>query len=389
MPPMTILLGADTFYPDLNGAARFTERLAAGLVGRGHDVHVVAPATASGKSGTFTEVIEGRPLTVHRWPSMRWAPHEWVRFTWPQVAQVLAPRTIREVRPDVVHVQSHIIGGRYLIKTAHRLGIRLVATNHVMPENILDHTTLPDSLNRLFARWAWGDADRLLRRAEVVTTPTRRAADFLETNTSIRGVIPISCGVDLARYRPRLDAEAPRRVLFVGRLTREKQVDVLIRAVAATDPDLDVRLDIVGDGDQRHALHAVASEAGIADRVEFHGAVSDEDLVELYSRAGLFAIASIAELQSIATLEALSSALPIVAADAMALPHLVRDGENGYLFPPGDVKAAADRIERVVRLDPEARLAMQRASLAVVRPHSLEHTLDVFEAIYRGEPIPE
>ncbi len=72
----------------------------------------------------------------------------------------------------------------------------------------------------------------------------------------------------------------------------------------------------------------------------------------------------------------------------MALPQLVHDGENGYLFPPGDSAAAADRIERVLRLDPEVRAAMQRAALDTVKPHSLEHTLDVFEALYRGEEPP-
>lgn len=385
MAPLTILLGCDTFTPNVNGAARFAERLAAGLVQRGHDVHIVAPSTGFGKSGTFTEVVEGQPMTVHRWPSLRWLPHEWVRFTWPQVAAVLAGRTLDRVRPDAVHVNSHIMGGRYLIRAATKRDIRLVATNHVMSENISEHTTLPEFLNRAFIKWAWWDVDRLLRQARWVTTPTRRAADYLEQHTSLRDVLAISCGIDASRYSPDFSPRPTNRMLFVGRLVEEKRVEVLIRALTMLPKDLAVELDIAGSGDHRRHLEQFAAELGVADRVVFHGAVTDDQLRELYSHASLFGIASIAELQSIATLEAMSSGLPILAADAMALPHLVQDGVNGYLFTPDDARAAAERIETILRLPQDARVAMQRASVDGVRVHSLDHTLDVFESLYRGE----
>jgi glycosyltransferase involved in cell wall biosynthesis len=100
-------------------------------------------------------------------------------------------------------------------------------------------------------------------------------------------------------------------------------------------------------------------------------------------------IASIAELQSIATMEAMASGLPIVAADAVALPHLVHDGENGYLFRPGDVDDLADKLTTVLTLPPDERLRMQRASLEGVKVHDMRRTLDTFEALYRDEPLPE
>ncbi|WP_152176362.1 glycosyltransferase, partial [Mycobacterium tuberculosis] len=102
--------------------------------------------------------------------------------------------------------------------------------------------------------------------------------------------------------------------------------------------------DIVGGGDQRKQLESLAAQLGLADRVTFHGRTTDEELRALLSRASLFVIASIAELQSIATMEAMASALPIVAADAVALPHLVHDGENGHLFTPGDVDDLAAKL---------------------------------------------
>ena len=388
MRPLRILIGSDTFSPDINGAARFTERLAAGLVDRGHEVHVAAPAPSRETIGVGPEIIEGRRMTLHRWRSFRWPFHEWLRIVGPWNANRLARRTLDLVQPDVLHLQSHYVVGRGLVKEARRRGIRVIATNHSMPENLLDHTGLPGPLNRLLLRWAWNDLHKLYGMADRVTTPTARAAAFLERSSHLAEVLPISCGIDASHYRPDFGPRAERRIVFVGRQDAEKHIDVLIRALPLIAPELDVRLDLVGDGEHRRHLHELAVRLGVADRVVQHGAVSDERIVELLSTASLFAIASTAELQSIATLEALSSALPVVAADAMALPHLVRDGENGWLFPPGDVAAAAERIERVLRMPPEEREAMQRAALATVKVHSIGHTIDVFEALYRDEPMP-
>jgi glycosyltransferase involved in cell wall biosynthesis len=387
--PLTVLIGADTFAPDVNGAARFAERLAAGLVARGHDVHVMAPSVRHRDSGAFVEEIEGERMTVHRLASWRWYPHDWLRFVLPWRVRPQARRILDEIRPDVVHSQSHIVIGRGLTREARKRGIPVIATNHVMAENILDFTTLPPLLDKLFVAFAWNDAYRTLSMSRAVTTPTRKAADFLEATIPITGVIPVSCGIDRANYRPDLTPRDANRILFVGRLTTEKNIDVVLRALATLDPALDATFDIVGGGDQRKSLETLVHELGLDDRVAFHGHTSEEELRALYSRASVFAIASVAELQSIATMEAMASGLPIVAADAVALPHLVHDGENGYLFEPGNVAELAARLTDVLTADPEERRRMQQASLDGVVVHDITRTLDTFEALYRGEPLPE
>lgn len=388
-PPLTILIGADTFLPHVNGAARFAERLAAGLVTRGHRVHVMAPSRTHREHGTFTEVIEGQPMTMHRLPSWRYYPHDWLTFVLPWRSKHYARIVLDEVKPDVVHIQSHIVIGRGLAREARKRGIPVVATNHVMAENILDFTTLPDALNKWFVKIAWADAKRTFQLTRAVTTPTRKAADFLESTIDISGVIPISCGIEAANYTADLTPRSDNRIVFVGRLTTEKQIDVILRAIAKLDPELDVRFDVVGTGDRRRDLEHLTAELGLADRVHFHGHTSDEELRDLLTRASVFAIASIAELQSIATMEAMASGLPVVAADAVALPHLVHDGQNGYLFTPGDVDDLAAKLTTVLTQAPEERLRMQRASLEGVKVHDMRRTLDTFEALYRDEPLPE
>ena len=88
-------------------------------------------------------------------------------------------------------------------------------------------------------------------------------------------------------------------------------------------------------------------------------------------------------------LEKAGHTVTIVAANAVALPHLVHDGENGYLFEPGDIPALAARLTDVLTAAPEERLRMQQASLDGVIVHDINRTLDTFEALYRDEPLPE
>jgi glycosyltransferase involved in cell wall biosynthesis len=386
--PLRILIGADTFSPEINGAATFAARLAAGLVERGHDVHVVAPAP-SRKHGTWEETLEGQRMTVHRLKSGRWYPHPWLRFAYPWQIEKNSARILDEVKPDVVHFQSHIIIGRGLANQAQKRGIRLVGTNHFMPENMLEFTLLPKRFQPPVVRMAWKAAARTFGKAAVVTTPTRKAADFLEHYTKLRGVIAISCGVDAHHYTPSFEPRTENLILFVGRITGEKQLDKLVRAFAKLDPSLNARLEFVGGGDQENNLKSLASQLGVRERVTFTGYAEEEYLRHALTRATVFAMPSIAELQSIATMEAMASALPVVAANAMALPHLVHHGENGYLFEPGNVDEFAQRLTDVLTMPEEELQKFKRESLRIVASHDIQRTLTTFEAIYRGEPIPE
>jgi glycosyltransferase involved in cell wall biosynthesis len=384
--PLTVLIGCDTFGPDVNGAAKFAERLAAGLVERGHNVHVMAPA-AGRKYGSWTEIHEGQPMTVHRLKSWRWYPHDWLRFALPWQVRANSRRILDLVKPDVVHFQSHIIVGGALSSEAQKRGIRIIGTNHFMPENLLEFTLLPKAFQDLAIRTAWKAASRTFGRAEAVTTPTRRAADFLEQYTHLTDVHAISCGIDAHRYTPNFSEEVENRILFVGRVTGEKKLDVLLRAFTKLPSSLNASLEIVGGGDQLGNLKNLANALGIRDKVTFAGYLTDQQLKDSLSLAKVFAMPSIAELQSIATMEAMATGLPIVGANAMALPHLIHDGENGFLFTPGDADEMAEKLELVLTMPPEEREVMKRSSLQFIRGHDITRTLDTFEALYRGEEV--
>jgi glycosyltransferase involved in cell wall biosynthesis len=370
---LRVLIGADTFPPDINGAANFAHRLARGLASRGHDIHILTPERDDA-------VVLGEPYTLHHVGSHRVPFHPTLRVSTPGLARRVANDLLDRIRPDIVHVQSHLSIGRGLIAAARRRGIPTVATNHLMPENLLGHVGLPRPITSALTGWAWRDFVRVFGRADVVTTPTKRAARFIDGRGLPGRPVVVSCGIDLAHYEPDAD-QVPDdvvRALFVGRLDPEKNVDQLVRALIHA---ADVHADIVGDGSCRAQLHDLAHEIGVADRVTFHGVVTDAELVHAYRSSHVFCMPGTAELQSIATLEAMAAGLPVVAADAMALPHLVRPGRNGYLYRPGNAPELGTYLS-ILADNPDRRTAMGAAGRRIAAEHSITRTLDTFERIY-------
>jgi glycosyltransferase involved in cell wall biosynthesis len=199
----------------------------------------------------------------------------------------------------------------------------------------------------------------VFRTVAHITTPTPIAARLIRDKGVGREVEAISCGVDLARFHPRIATDRPAAlrdipdrlsVLFVGRLDEEKHLPELIDALSLVrhTAHTDVQLWLVGTGNQRAALQQRSQRRGVAEHVHFLGFVPDEELPAVYAEADVFCMPGVAELQSLATLEALASGKPIVAADAMALPHLVHAGINGYLYQPGDVDQLAYHLSTLL-----------------------------------------
>ncbi|RCS97563.1 glycosyltransferase family 4 protein [Brevibacterium aurantiacum] len=386
-----MLIPTETYAPEVNGAAKFAERLAAGLAARGNDVHVACPS-ATGKASVSTE--DG--VTVHRMTSHRWLLHPTWTICMPWETKPELSRLLDTLQPDVVHTQAHFVIGRYAFSEASRRGIPVVATNHFMPDNVRPYLRAPKSLLDGGTAVAWWDLRRKFQSADFITVPTQLAADLLTQNGFTSPIRAVSCGIHLERFAHLRDDEAvqpatvpdpvsgsaPPRVLFVGRLSSEKHAADIVEALAKTDPALGLEADIVGGGDQEEPLKELAAELGIADRVHVLGKISDKELMDAYQRCTFFCMPSTAELQSIATLEALASRKPVVLADAVALPHLVRDGINGFLFPPRDIEELASRFTQICELSEDDLDTMARASLDVVAKHDIEYTLDTFESIY-------
>jgi glycosyltransferase involved in cell wall biosynthesis len=269
-----------------------------------------------------------------------------------------------------------------------------------MPENLAQYIPGVTKIKPLFNRALWKWMLDCYNRMELVTAQSRTAANLIRAQGLKPPVFPVSCGIDLGRFR--LDASInrlacrarygldPKRTVFlyVGRIEKDKRIDVLLHALAHLKRD-DIQLVIAGRGSASEHFQALARSLDLDGRVRFTGFIPKEDLHVLLNSVDIFTMPSDAELLSLASLEAMACGRPMLLADAVALPELVTPGVNGYLFKPGDAEDAAHYM-RLLADQPERWKEMGKASLEKVQVHSLENTIQRYEDIYKKslEEIP-
>lgn len=383
-----ILIATDTYYPSVNGAAYFTYRLAEGLaVKEDHRIFVIAPSrtkenTVSVHNGVTVYGI--RSIGVPVYQNFRISPLILTRNS--------IMKAVKEIAPDVIHIQNHFMIGRGVAEAAWKLDIPIVGTNHFMPENLVHYFHLPKFAERRLKKFGWQQFLKVFEYLDVVTTPTETAAQLLRNIGLRKRVVTVSCGIDLTRFNPTNDGSYLRRLykipddrpvlLYVGRMDKEKRIETVLRALQRILRSMDVHLILAGIGKQRIKLEIEATGMGIRNAVTFTDFVPDDDLPNLYTIADVFVNAGIAELQSIVTMEAMASGLPVVAVNAMALPELVKDGKNGFLFPIDDDLTLADRIITIFN-DPILKKRMSANSLQSIQKHNINNSIQIFESLYR------
>jgi glycosyltransferase involved in cell wall biosynthesis len=385
---MRIAIVGQTYHPDANGQSVFTVNLAEGLAAAGHQVVVVRPSPRS-RGGRASH----HGVRIEEVPSVS------LGFLQPDARLTLLPdpsvrRFIDAFQPEIVHLQDHYPLCRGALRAARRRRTALIGTNHFLPDNFAPHLGLPGRLlgRERTDRWLWRYMLQVYERLDIVTTPSLTAARILAAQGLRQPIHPISCGVDLTRFRrlPEVDRAALRArygiaadrivFLFVGRVDGEKRLEVLLHAMARLGRD-DLQLAIAGRGGHRRRLEALGRELRLGSRLVFTGYVPGEDLPGLLNSVDVFAMPSEAELQSIATLEAMACARPVLAANARALPELVEHGLNGWLFQPGRADDAARGMAELAA-SAERRATQGAASLARVQAHSVANTWRLYEELY-------
>lgn len=385
---MKILIAADLHWPTINGVATFSRNLARGLAERGHEVVVIAPSQR--RSGLPGEEVDGN-YTVKRVTSVPFPFYQNFRIS--LAPQMEIKKIIQEFQPDIVHLQMCLTIGNATQKYALKYGIPIVATNHAIPDNLLDNLRLLAPMSRPIAYVITEYGVRFHSKVDYVTLPTKSAIDLFGEERLSVPVEPVSNGIDLSKFKPgkpdhdiikkfHLPTKGPI-ITYVGRTDAEKHLHVLIEAfarvreMAKNQP----HLLVVGFGTDLDRLKNLAYEQRVHSHVTFTGRVTDEEIVELHKVGDVFAMPSPAELQSIATLEAMASGKPVVAVDAGALSELCQDERNGFICERDNVEEFADNLRQLVD-DPELRKRFSKESLAIARTHDIDHTLEKFEEIY-------
>jgi glycosyltransferase involved in cell wall biosynthesis len=357
----TILQVTPYYPPHLGGLERVVEHLSRHL-GQRHEVEVVT--TGLGAEGAPRRSRDGR-VAVRR--------HRAVEFAHTALAPGLPVSLLRAPRTAVVHLHC-----------AHALLPEIVAlVARLRRQRFIVHFHLDvDGSGRLgwllpaYKKHVFG---RVLRAAAGVIVLTQTQAAFVRDTYLVPAdrVFVVPNGVGSTYFMPvRETAHGPLRLLFVGRLSPQKNVGRLLEAMSLLRQP--VRLRVVGDGELRGQLETQAVRLGLGDDVEFSGGLHGRDLVRAYADADAFVLPSDKEGMPLVALEAMAAALPIVATDVPGNAELL--GEVGLLASPEPAGLAA-RIDALAA-DPDLRLRTARRSAEAAHAYSWDAVAALVEQVY-------
>ncbi len=203
----------------------------------------------------------------------------------------------------------------------------------------------------------------------IVTTPELRSYVAGRVGSSKVHLVPN--GVDTTLFRPVPRSSAPEKtILYVGRLSEEKNLPTLIEATAKLVGRFGLRLMLIGEGPVRPALEIQARQLQIP--VEFRPFVDHRALPAHFAEADAFVLPSFTEGHPKVLLEAMSCGIPCVASNVSGNRSILSDGQTGLLFDPRDANALADRLERVFGDDEFARRLGERARAEVLARYDLQ-----------------
>jgi alpha-1,3-mannosyltransferase len=276
---------------------------------------------------------------------------------------------------DVVHVHGMGFPLDFAAATRHVHGKPVVLSTH----GGIFHTTAMSGVKAVYVRLARRFTLPRVDRVVACSVP-----DFELFRPLSDRVALIENGVDLRRIRGDAGARRANTFLFVGRVTRNKRVDLLLRAFAAMRTSIpQFELRVVGEDwkGEVDGLRSLAGELGIGDRVTFVGAVSDPELVEEYARAQVFVSASEHEGFGISAVEAMAAGCVPVLSDIAAFRRLVTPGGNGVLVDFADASGAGAALASLAEADLGA---WGRAAAASVERFGWERTMPRWVELYRA-----
>jgi glycosyltransferase involved in cell wall biosynthesis len=240
-----------------------------------------------------------------------------------------------------------------------------------------------------------------LGSARWTVTCTRTGYEHMKLLTARKEAVHLSYhGLDLARFghfsgersnRDGSDPADPAFILSVGRAVEKKGYDVLLRALALLPAGLSWRMEHIGGGEELVRLKALATDLGLADRIIWKGAMAQEDVLNHYRRADLFAlacrIAANGDRDGLPNVlvEASSQRLVCLSTAVSGVPELLADGENGLVVPPEDPASLAKALEAAIR-DPGLRKRLGDAAECRVRENFDYHaSIDQLSRLFETE----
>jgi len=363
---MRIGFFTDTFLPQTNGVVTAITGIGSELVRRKHEVMVFCPKTN-------IDNFEG--IKVFSYPAVKFRPYPDFMIAVPQ-GRDLVPEL------DLVHTHSPFTMGVFGWRVSRWQKIPRVATFHTLLSEYSRYASRIGGI--LLKPVTWEYCRVYYNRHKRVVVPSKVLKGVLRKHHIRKPISVIPSGIDTSFYRP-IGKERARRVLKIergdrvflslGRLGYEKSVDFIIKAFR----EVDGKLIVAGRGPAEKKLKELRDRLGLRRKVKFVGLVPEGLKPFYYSAADAFVIASRTETQGLVVIEAMACGCPVIGARALAIPEVVNDGRNGFLFDPHDPANLSQILAGY-----ELKKSMSREAIKTGRKFSTKECAKKLEELYES-----
>jgi 1,2-diacylglycerol 3-alpha-glucosyltransferase len=373
---MRIVMFSNTYRPSTSGVVTSVALFRQGLMSANHEVHLIVPQ--------YEDFIDSEPY-IFRFPALDLSDRIDISLVLP--FQPLIEPTVRGIMPDIMHSQHPVWMGDLAVSFAHELRVPLVFTFHTRYDEYAQ--SYVPIVAGLASKVAEEVVRRYMRQCTHIVAPTPAIRDLILREYPID--VPVSVvpsPVDLARYeekdskriRQEFGLEKYELLLYIGRVAKEKGLDLLVNSFAKVIAERpQARLLLVGGGPYRRALESLVQRHGLSRKVIFTGVVPHEKIPDYAAAADLFVFTSVTDTQGLVLVEAMAAGVPAVAVEAPGPIDILAGG--GGLLVPAEEDAFVEAVLTLLE-DEARRKEMGQEALRLAQPYAISETTNKMLAVY-------
>ncbi len=332
---MKIAFFTDSYWPQIDGVVISIDNYARELQKKGHEIMIFAPKP---KEKTKTE------FPVFWIPSFSLPTYKEYRIS--SFFSLEAEKKIKEFNPDIIHMHTPFSVGWIGLNLAKKFRKKSVGTYHTYLPDFMMYLPLPlIKKTDLVKKGIWFYSRLFYNKCDLVTTPTKKTLEELESHKIKKGIV-LPNGIDFKLFNSFKCSKnlKKKKLVYFGRLSFEKNIKVLIEILSLLE---NAELTIIGSGPAEKKLKETVKEKKLTEKVFFTGALIGKKLAEKVSKSNVFVSAATMETQGLTLIEAMSTGMPCIGADKMAIPETIKEEFNGFLFEPFNAKQAAEKINKL------------------------------------------
>ncbi len=366
-----LLIVADTYYPKVDGTLKFMEE----FIKRTHQdfaISLLVPEFIGYKNAFDDQVVKttflkvSSKISLSDYPSMKMSLNNLKK-----IKQAITEN-------DYIFIQGPALISFAAIRYANKMNKKIFFFPHVLSWELIEKFT-PARINKIFHSLSKKVSIRYLNRCSAIFVPYSRLREQLEDAGVKKPMYVTQLGVDIEKFKPtknineakqKLHIPPLRKVIgYVGRVSKEKNVGTLIKAFKRLNNQDNLHLLIVGDGQesQKKIINSTRNKTitGFVNNVEDYLQAMD-----------IFVMPSLTETTSLATLEAMSCGLSVIASRVGFIKEYVKKGENGLFFPRNSVTMLTLKLEKLLKDDELRKRLGEQARKTIVNSFSWDKSIN-------------